>query len=358
MSSRKSTTVFLMATLTVLWMHKYVGTVNVTAAEPSEATIETLEQDGEPTYIPETASEYAKMVEPYLGVPPKVDLGKGVEIPIYVDGVKQTGKVGDNCDNPTLLKPGITRSGSVVQRYEGRTADGKPLSDVVWVAFGRHAGIKFGSDFSLLGSVQMIGYNRETGATAFFESSDKIEPWISADPETERLVGVMPWIDDPEQFNKAYRSRNGQCVQCHQDDPFIHSWFIDAAKIPGTDETVIPKLEPGSPFYVIGGDNWDMRTIHIEGNGCFDCHRMGMGTLNLFMANGWKPNEHMPPNDPGSLAEDFAELMEVWEKGPESVDGAEWVIPPARGRERQIVGADYANKSPFNDPSGKMQKKK
>ena len=198
----------------------------------------------------------------------------------------------------------------------------------------------------------MIGYHKNTGATAFFESSDAIEPWVHADPETERLVGVMPGIDEPEAFNKAFRSRNGQCVQCHQDDPYIHSAFIDAAKIPGTDETVIPKLEGDPPFYVVGASDWDMRTIHIEGNGCFDCHRMGIGTMKLFMANGWDPNEHMPPDDPGSLAEDFQQLVEVWERIPQEglPPGVQWIIPPARGKDRQVVGDDYPHKADFNKP--------
>ncbi len=36
--------------------------------------------------LPETAFEYAKLVEPELGVPPKADLNKALEIPIYIDG--------------------------------------------------------------------------------------------------------------------------------------------------------------------------------------------------------------------------------------------------------------------------------
>ena len=48
--------------------------------------------------FPPTAFEYAKMVEPILGVPPKIDLGKGVEVPIYVDGV-QVHEICDTCDN-------------------------------------------------------------------------------------------------------------------------------------------------------------------------------------------------------------------------------------------------------------------
>ncbi len=303
--------------------------------------------------FPRTAFEYAKMVEPELGVPPRVDLGESVEIPIYVDGVQRYGDLGVSCDNPTLIGKG-TMSGSTLQRYEGQTADGELLPDVVWVSFGRNGGV-YGDQ--VYGSVQMIGYNKRTGATAFFESSDKIAPWVRLDEGTLRMRGVMPWIDEPEEFNRAFvPPGNTQCVACHQADPFITDSFINAAKIPGTEKNVVPILNQDSPYYVIGGENWDMRTIHIEGNGCFDCHRVGMSTVELFMGNGWDPNEHMPPFDPGSLEEDFRELLAAWIKGPEQVPGAEWIIPPARGQGRQVVGDDYPYKAEFNQRGKKSLK--
>ena len=38
------------------------------------------------------AFEYAKMIEPELGIPPVVDLAAGVEVPIFVDGKKYIGE--------------------------------------------------------------------------------------------------------------------------------------------------------------------------------------------------------------------------------------------------------------------------
>lgn len=312
----------------------------------------TYEADG----FPATAFEYARMVEPQLGVPPRIDLGEGVEVPLYVDGVQMRG-YRKSCDNPSRLGKGCI-SGSVLQRYEGRTRDGKPLPDVVWVSFGRNSSRTFRGRVYLLGSVQMIGYDEWTGATAFFESSDAIGAWASVDPETNRLTGAMPWIDDPEAFNRAFRTPGKlQCVQCHQNDPFIHNSFIDAAKMPGSDEVVVPRVRTWDrdmrsdlPYHVIGGENWDMRTIHIEGNGCLDCHRIGMGTAKLFIRYGWDPNEHMPPKNPGSRSEDWNALLECWENRPENTPGCEWVIPPAGDSPGRVVGDDYPYKAAFNQP--------
>jgi len=102
--------------------------------------------------FPKTAFEYAKMCESELGVPPRVNLDKSVEIPVYVNGVQTYGEF-FSCDNPALIGKG-TVSGSTLQRYEGRTVDGKPLPDVIWVAFGRN---NSSSHKHVVGSVQMIG---------------------------------------------------------------------------------------------------------------------------------------------------------------------------------------------------------
>ena len=315
----------------------------------------TVEESSNPQRhdFPKTAAEYAKMVEDELGVPPKVILDEAIEIPIYLNGVQKFGNLGTSCDNPTRLGK-ETISGCVIQRYEGRTAEGKRLKDVVWVAFGRNSS---DNPKYIIGSVQMIGYNKTTGATAFFESSDRLSPWVTLDERTLRMRGTMPWVDDPDEFNRAFKTPgNVQCVECHQADPFITNTFINAAKIPGTKEPVVPILDADSPYYVIGGNNWDMRTINIEGNSCFECHRIGQSTLKLFTGNGWDPNKHMPPYDPGSLSEDLAEILEVIRKGPENVKGAQWVIPPARGKGTQVVSDDYPNKSYFNQLDIKKDK--
>ena len=301
--------------------------------------------------FPKSAFEYAKMCEPELGVPPKVNLDKSVEIPIYVNGVQAYGEF-FSCDNPALIGKS-TVSGSTLQRYEGRTAEGKPLPDVIWVAFGRNSS---SSHKHVAGSLQMIGYNKKTGATAFFESSDRIGPWVTLDKDTLRMRGEMPGIDNPEGFNRAFVTPPIQCVQCHQSDPFITNSFINAAKIPGTDKPVIPVLDEDSPYYVIGGENWDMRTVHIQNHACFDCHRVGMKTIELFMNSGWDPNKHMPPRKPGSLAGELRELLDAWKNGPENVEGAEWIIPPARGKDRQVVGDNYPYKAAFNRPKAAVSR--
>ena len=80
--------------------------------------------------------------------------------------------------------------------------------------------------------------------------------------------------------------------------------------------------------------------------------------MKLFMRSfGWDPNEHMPPYDPGSLKEDLAELLIAWDQGPDNTPGAEWIIPPARGEDRKVVGDDYPYKEGFNIPDNESNRK-
>ena len=75
----------------------------------------------------------------------------------------------------------------------------------------------------------------------------------------------------------------------------------------------------------------------------------------MFMKNGWKPNAHMPPHDPGSLAEDLRELLTAWQKGPDNVENAQWIIPPAQRNAAKIVGTDYPYPANFNEANEKKK---
>lgn len=150
--------------------------------------------------FPKSASAYAKQIESILGVPPRVDLDTSVEIPLYVKGERRFGNLGRSCDNPSFLGKD-TVSGSTLQRYEGRSATGEPIPHVVWVSFGRNWSNRHDK---LVASVQMIGYDRKSGATAFFESSDRLDEWVKLDKGSLRMRGSLPWIDEPEAFDRAF----------------------------------------------------------------------------------------------------------------------------------------------------------
>jgi hypothetical protein len=281
--------------------------------------------------MPTTASSYAELCSRLLGEVPTADCSAGVPIPITVDGVEVFETPQDNiCDN-TGFK-GTCDVGSTLGRQEGRALDGTPRPEVVWVTFCRSVSPMWSP--SGLGSVQMIGHDMETGATCFFESPDVLgssaqEEWVGMDGDGI-LAGTLPGPEEPD-FDRAFTPPPSPCSQCHHNDPFIHNPWIDGARLPeDPSQPVLPELATAnSPYWVVGGPDWDLKTPHIEGNTCVSCHRLGMGTVDIFEAVGILDiNTLMPPSDPGSATEEFDALRACWEAGPEATPGCVWMEPP------------------------------
>jgi hypothetical protein len=304
---------------------------------------------------PSLPSEYADMCQPHVGQVPTVDCGAGVPISVYVDGVEVFEDPGpDNCDNP---RAGQCTPGSSLQRLEGQEADGTPLPEVVWVALCRHdnqvAESEDGEETEVVEDhVQLIGHNTETGATCFFGRGDNAA-WTSI--EEGRMVGVLPGPDE-EGFDTAFTVPDEKvCVGCHQANPYIHTSWTDSARLEGSDEPVVPVVVgTESPYYVVGAPEWDMRTLYIEGNGCLDCHRVGMETVRLLAEDPWYVEAEMPPGSPGSMAADFEALASCWLEGPENTPGCDWVLAPAGGCELRVAGEDYPNAGEDYNQGGEL----
>lgn len=256
--------------------------------------------------MPVLSSDYAELCSRVLGQVPTADCGEGERIPIKVGGEEVfTSPANNICDN-TGFK-GDCSVGSTLRRQEGVSLSGTPRPEVVWVTFCRVSN-------DALGSVQMIGHDMETGATCFFESPDALgigaqSEWVYFN-ENGELEGELPGPES-EDFDRAFVSPPAPCSACHHNDPFIHNPWIDGARqAEDPSAMVLPELATAnSPYWVIGGPYWDLRTPHIEGNNCVECHRVGMGTVEIFDLVGTiDVNTLMPPDNPGSESEDFAAI--------------------------------------------------
>ena len=303
--------------------------------------------------IPYNTTDYANMCMEYLGIPPTVDCGEGVHIPIYVNGQEVYSDQPDGyCDDPDFK--GTCKVGSRIGRVEGMDINGNPIPEVIWVYFCRSAGQEFFEDFGIV-SVQMIGYNTNNGATCFFESPDAVNDNIQSNylwfNEDGLLDGTLPSFGTPE-FDQVFHSptvSGANCMSCHNSDPFIHDPWIDNAKLPNNlNETVVPKFEYdgiGLPYFAVGGygSHFSNASIHIEGNSCLNCHRSSMElAINVFDANGNViVNEFMPPYNPGSLIDDYNELTDCYIYGPENTQNCNWIIPPGGNCDSEIIGLDY-----------------
>jgi hypothetical protein len=291
--------------------------------------------------MPETATEYASLCYEHVGTIPEIDCGDGVRIPIFVGG-KEVFEDPDpgQCDSTDFKKN--CRVGSRIGRLEGRDADGAPVPDVVWVYFCRSAGRELFEKGIV--SVQMIGHNTETGATCFLESPDAVGNLVQAEylhfDDDGLLDSTLPGPGSAE-FDRAWipPPLGVECTKCHENDAFIHNPWIDGARLPSDpSEPVLPEVAgPDSPYFVLGGADWDLRTVHIEKNGCVSCHRVPVDIARIFAFSGNQVNKFMPPHEPGSLAEDYAALLSCRKQGPAKTPGCEWVIPPGGGCEGGVV---------------------
>ena len=299
------------------------------------------------TPIPTNTTEYAEMCIDYVGLPPSVDCGDGVPIPVYVDGISMNvDQPQGECDHPDFK--GGCFVGSRVGRVQGMDLDGEPMPEVIWVYFCRSAGQEYFNEYGIV-SVQMIGYNTETGATCFFESPDAVGDMTQSEylefDENGLLDGELPGYGNPW-FDEAWHSpavSQANCISCHTSDPFVHDPWIDQAKLPNDPtQTVVPKLEsPDLLYFAVGGygSQWDNRSIHIEDNQCLNCHRSNMilAYENFEALGHVMINDFMPPYQPGALSEDYNELIQCWINGPENVEGCDWIIPPGGDCESQVL---------------------
>ena len=302
--------------------------------------------------IPYNTTEYANMCMEYLGVPPIIDCGDGVCIPIYVNGVEVFEDQPDGeCDHTDFK--GSCKVGSRVGRVEGVDLNGNPVPEVVWVYFCRSAGQESFEEEGVV-SVQMIGYNMDNGATCFFESPDAVGNNIQSEylwfDDNGFLDGELPSYGSSE-FDQLFHSpvvSGANCMTCHNSDPFIHDPWIDNAKLPtDTSQSVVPKFEYNGidlPYFAVGGygSRFSNASIHIEGNNCLSCHRSSVELAhNIFDGIGHvQTNEFMPPNNPGSLSDSYLELIECWLNGPENTDNCNWLIPPGGDCEDEILSID------------------
>ena len=302
--------------------------------------------------IPYNTTEYANMCMEYVGVPPTVDCGDGVHIPIYVNGEEVfEDQPPGTCDDPDFK--GTCNIGSRVGRVEGVDINGNPMPEVVWVFFCRSAGQDL---FEQMGaaSVQIIGYNTENGATCFFESPDAIgdniqSQYLSYD-NNGFLDGTFPSYGTLE-FDQLFHSpavSGTNCMSCHNSDPFIHDPWIDGAKLlTDPTQTVVPKYEYDAidlPYFAVGGygSQYSNASIHIENNNCLNCHRssMELATTVFDDLGNVLVNEFMPPTSPGFFEDDYNELIDCYNNGPENTPGCNWIIPPGGDCNLEIVGQE------------------
>ena len=277
-------------------------------------------------------SEYALQCEAALGRVPGFDCTTGVRVPVTVDGLEvEEDQPDGTCDAPSIAE-GDCNVGTRVGRLDGETLDGEPRDDVAWAFLCR----KYD------GIVQLIGTNTETGATCFFESNWDVAEYSELLTMKQGVIeGPIPSPTDAGAmglWKPSAQVASQGCWNCHLADPFVHTPYVDGARLPSDPtQPVIPNVAgPNSPYSLVGekfqaglANGQGLQTLHIADNGCLACHRFS-DPRRFGFDDGptYDANAFMPPDDPGSLTADFEALLKCADQGPESTPGCEWRAAP------------------------------
>jgi hypothetical protein len=194
----------------------------------------------------------------------------------------------DVCDNPQFIYNSCEPN-AVSGRVNGpRVARRVNDQGTYWVLLCRKAKTEEGE----YNDVAMIGHNPYTGQTCYFQNA----LYRSTDgAHVPHPADDVESTDSPQTSNSLWNGIHGglgngiQCAECHSNDPFIHTPWIDGAKDENGD-TVIPMMgvHDGytlgfneAPYSLIdaAGQGWTMpkSLVNPEVAACTKCHRVSNG---------------------------------------------------------------------------------
>ena len=197
------------------------------------------------------------------------------------------------CDRPPWL--GLGSDGQAVPysrvgRLKALKADGSANPDVDWCFIARRYKIRQDPNFTKFEDVAVIGHNRVTGDTAFFQML------AGSGPPKDATFVPSPMATDEDTQTKArdfwltpQQTANINCNSCHDADPWIHSPYIDQVTITtptgaiepivprGADLATAPEIDP--PYKFVGTQaftDWPApKQFRPANNMCVKCHRIG-----------------------------------------------------------------------------------
>ena len=269
-------------------------------------------------------ADYVEKCEKALGTIPKLDCAEIDEVVIWardaagkpvritdenVPGKSIRFQKGVNCVNPSLAGPPDARC--MPFAHIG-ALPGTFNASVVWLADCRRADVLLPFNTPSYESIGLIGHNRETGATCFFDTKRMPQGVSGKDIPNPNEHSNPPSAPRPEQFWLSPRemgsSEATRCVRCHSAYPWIRTPAVmhrDVAKMLGVQndpkyfdlEAAVPrKFDPGipkdghkRPYFIVAREGlesvsskglWTPKVDDLEEvKPCQACHRMGGGVF-------------------------------------------------------------------------------
>jgi hypothetical protein len=237
---------------------------------------EALSSDGRPVVIPAMDCSSNRLSA----------IGTGLESPLtHMGAMAGEGKQADplgpkRCHTPSALlgayplAEGSDDNPCMQGSRIGRQDDG----DVTWVTVCRK--YRHYEDPFLFDDVNMIGYNRKTGKTCFFNS--KVTGETTKQPlRFNRPVNVKSPQADKVFMSPAQIQAKVPCASCHAANPFLRTPHIRAA-------VELPAMERNTPYQIVWPEYFTpdgSRVANLrldpeavpEIRSCVGCHAVGAG---------------------------------------------------------------------------------
>jgi hypothetical protein len=241
---------------------------------------------------------YARACEKKLGKIPKPDCSKGYEVPVGVttsQGFQPHGKPSAQyngswnedrtCDRPSFLLSAISSNGSCAPYSKAGRLPSQEGFKTEWVFVCRRY-FDRPEESTRFDDVNLIGYDRSSGATCFFNSKVNEEPPVSESLDKAVDVKDVPEVMASESL-KFYQTlklnaSEARCVSCHSAQPWLRTPYLQQVK--WGDESVVPSMTAADPYHLVAynymeavhTEKWTPKTlVSAEAKACTGCHRIG-----------------------------------------------------------------------------------
>jgi len=202
------------------------------------------------------------LVNAQSALPARCDLEVGGSVPAFScsqgvpvhDNVSVTGLpvAGEVCDEPENLN-----NRCVNFSFLGRLDSGDPDVDVVFSC--RPVLAHEPSSERIYNDVAAIQYNRQTGATCFYQH-------LGSETLQDDMIPAANSADGQRFFSAS----TNYCAQCHTNNAFVRTPHYESTG-------VIPDINASGPYHVSAGNPNAFLTYSVErgNNSCTTCHAIG-----------------------------------------------------------------------------------
>jgi hypothetical protein len=300
---------------------------------------EELSSDGRPVVIPAMDCTSNRLSA----------IGTGPDSPLtHLGAMVGEGKQTDSpsrCQTPSALLGAYTLADGSEDNpcMQGSRIGRQDDGDVTWVTVCRK--YRHYQDRYLFDDVNMIGYNRKTGKTCFFNS--KVTGETTKQPlRFERPVNVKSPQADKMLMSPAQIQAKVPCASCHAANPFLRTPHIRAA-------VDLPAMERNTPYEIVWPeyftpDGSSVANLRLDPDAvpeirsCVGCHAVGAAKYcSVYTPLAWGLRD---------------ETLVYWNYASEnaaSLPGALWhaeVLP----RLREVKSAEGLNRLPQVSAVAKM----